>query len=64
VLPEIQVPPLLFHRVVHRAPLFALRTGKLRSLFKIQPQLQSPFGDIHFAFDHFPSIAQSQGFFE
>ena len=54
VLPEVEMPPLPFHRVMDRAPLPALRTRKARSGFEIQPQAQPTALDIHLAFDDFP----------
>lgn len=60
VLPEVEMPPLLFHRVMDRAPLPALRTRKARSLFEIQPQTQPTPFDIHLAFDHFPSAPEPE----
>ena len=60
VLPEVEMPPLLFHRVMDRTPLPALRARKARPSFKIQPQAQPTSFDIHFAFDHFPPAPESE----
>ena len=60
MLPKVQMPPLLLHRIVNRTELSALRAGKLRAGLEIQPDFQLP-AYVHLALDHFPPTAQSQG---
>ena len=60
MLPEVQMPPLLLHRVVNRAELPALRASELAARLEIQPELQLSSSHIHLAFDHFPSTSQTQ----
>ena len=60
VLPEIQVPPGFFHRVMDRAKLAALRAGKSQSRLEIQPQLQPARLHVDLTSDHFPCVAQAQ----
>ena len=62
MLPKVQMPPLLLHRIVNRTERSALRAGKLRAGLEIQPDFQLPACDVHLALDHFPPTAQSQGF--
>ena len=60
VLPEVEMPPLLLHRVMDRAPLPTLRTGKLRSGFEVQPQTELAAFDIHLAFDDLPPAPETE----
>lgn len=60
VLPEIQMPPLLFYGVMHRTGLPASRASKAAAYLKIELQLQLPTRSIHRAFHHFPSLPQPQ----
>jgi hypothetical protein len=64
VLPEVQMPPLLLHRVVNRAELSTLRASELAARLEIQPELQLSPTNIHLALDHFPSTSQTQRFAE